>query len=175
MGLKEINIQVASEFDAAKLAKLAESAFRSAFAHLNDRDNIENYIEQSFSEAQIKLELRDSASLFFIARIGETWAGYAKLHQGTPPACITRFPAIELARLYAMQAYLGCGIGSELIKTCINYAKREGFRSIWLGSWKENNRANAFYTKMQFDIVGTTSFVLGSETQEDFVFKKSLL
>jgi ribosomal protein S18 acetylase RimI-like enzyme len=50
--------------------------------------------------------------------------------------------------------------------------KEEGFRSIWLGSWKENSRANAFYAKMQFDIVGTTSFVLGSEIQEDFVFKK---
>jgi GNAT superfamily N-acetyltransferase len=175
MELKEISIQVASEFDAAKLAILAENAFRSAFAHLNERDNIEKYIQQSFTEAQIKFEIRDSASIFFIARIGDIWAGYAKLHQGAPPECVTQLPAIELARLYAQQAYVGCGIGSELIKTCVNHAKKEGFSSIWLGSWKENSRANAFYSKMQFDIVGTTSFVLGSEIQEDFVFKRSLL
>lgn len=74
-----------------------------------------------------------------------------------------------------MPAYLGCGIGQKLIEACTNYSRKIGFKSIWLGSWKENDRANAFYTKMQFDIVGTTSFVLGSEIQEDFVFKKSLL
>jgi GNAT superfamily N-acetyltransferase len=175
MGSKEISIQIASEFDAPRLAELAENTFRCAFTHLNDRDNIEKYVEQSFTEGQIKFEIRDSRSIFFIARIGDIWTGYAKLHQGTPPECVTPLPAVELARLYSMQAYLGCGIGSMLIEACIKYARRKGFQSIWLGSWKENSRANAFYTKMRFDIAGTTTFVLGSEIQEDYVFKKSLL
>ena len=171
----EIRIRVASDLDAPRLSELAENTFRCAFEQSNDSDNVETYIEQSFTESQIRLELREKTSLFFIARVGDVWAGYAKLHQGTPPDCITQLPTIELARLYTRQSYLGCGVGSALIGVCVDCARKKGFESIWLGSWKENNRANAFYTKMQFDIVGTTSFVLGSEIQEDFLFKKSLL
>jgi hypothetical protein len=63
---------------------LAENAFRSAFAHLNERDNIEKYIQQSFTEAQIKFEIRDSASIFFIARIGDIMGRVCKTSSRHP-------------------------------------------------------------------------------------------
>ena len=96
--------------------------------------------------------------------------GYAKLNQSPPPDCVKQLPAIELARLYSLQQYLGCGIGAALLEACLNYARSSAFKSIWLGSWQENHRGNAFYTKMQFEISGTKTFAIGSDIQEDYIF-----
>ena len=172
---KKLIIQLAEPFDANSLSKLAEKTFRGAFAKLNDKENFENYVARSFTENQIRYEILDSASTFFIANLNHQWVGYAKLNQGVPPDCVNQIPSIELARLYSMQEYLGCGIGPALMKACINYAQEKDFKSIWLSSWKKNNRGNAFYTKMGFQIIGDATFALGSDIQNDYIFSKSLI
>lgn len=175
MNTKKPIIQLATLSSAPSLARLAEKTFRDAFSRFINRQDFESYVARSFAENQIKLELLDNASTFFIARLEEQWVGYAKLNQSHPPDCIKTLPAIELSRLYSMQQYLGCGIGPALLEACINYARSEGFKSIWLGSWKKNGRGNSFYLKMQFEIVGTKNFTLGSEIQKDYVFAKPII
>ena len=101
--------------------------------------------------------------------------GYAKLYQSPPPDCVKQLPAIELARLYSIQQYLGCGIGAALLKACLNYARSRAFKSKRLGSWKETHMGNAFYAKMQFEIFGTKTFALGSDIQEDYIFARPIL
>ena len=167
-------IQLAEPSNAFSLAKLAEKTFRDAFAQLNKKEDFERYVAQSFTENQIRSELLDSAATFFIARLKDKWVGYAKLYQSPPPDCIKQLPAIELGRLYSMQQYLGCGIGPALVEACIKYAHSKAFKSIWLGSWKENDRANAFYSKMQFEILGNKTFALGSAIQQDYIFARSI-
>jgi diamine N-acetyltransferase len=167
-------IQVAEPIDAFSLSKLAEKSFRGAFAKLNDKENFERYVARSFTENQILSEILDSASTFFIAGLNGEWVGYAKLNQGVPPDCVNQIPSIELARLYCIQEYLGCGIGPALMKACINHAREKNYKSIWLSSWKKNSRANAFYTKMRFQIIGNATFALGSDIQDDYIFAKSI-
>lgn len=165
-------IQRAEPSNASFLARLAEKTFRDTFARFINKEDFESYVARSFSENQIKSELLDRASTFFIARLKDKYVGYAKLYQSPPPDCIKRLPAVELARLYSMQQYLGCGIGAALLEACISWARSRAFKSIWLRSWKENHRGNAFYTKMQFEVLGTKTFALGSEIQEDYVFAR---
>ncbi len=167
-------IQLAEPSDAFSLANFAEKTFREAFAKLNDKKNFEKYVALSFTENQIRSEIIDSASTFFIAKLNGVWVGYAKLNRGIPPDCVTQIPAVELSRLYSMQEYLGCGIGPALLESCINYASENDFKSIWLSSWKKNSRGNSFYTKMQFQIIGDTTFALGSDIQDDYIFAKSI-
>ncbi len=174
MNIAKPVIRRASEFDAPSLARLAKQAFQDAFAQMNNEKDFETYVAQAFKENQIKSELLDSTAAFFIAEIKDQWAGYAKLYQSPPPDCIKQLPAIELSRLYCLGQYLGCGIGSALLDACINHAKSNAFKSIWLGSWKKNLKANAFYTKMQFEIAGTKTFVVGSDIQDDYVFVKPI-
>jgi GNAT superfamily N-acetyltransferase len=168
-------IQLAEPSNASSLAKLSEKTFRDAFAQFINKKNFESYVARSFTENQIRSELLDSASTFFIARRKDKWVGYAKLYQSPPPDCVKQLPAIELARLYSMQQYLGCGIGAALLEACLSYARSRAFKSIWLGSWKENHRGNAFYAKMQFEIFGTKTFALGSDIQEDYIFARPIL
>jgi len=168
-------IQLAVPSDASYLAKLAEKTFRGAFAKLNHKENFDRYVAIAFAENQIRSEILDRASTFFIAELNHNWVGYAKLNQSAPPDCVSQIPSIELARLYSMQEYLGCGVGPALMKACINDAREKEFKSIWLSSWKKNSRGNAFYAKMQFQIIGNATFALGSDIQDDHIFARSLL
>jgi GNAT superfamily N-acetyltransferase len=175
MNIEQTKIRLAGPSDAGELAKLAEKTFRDAFAELTKREDLESYVAGSFNTHQIRSELGDSANVFFIAMVEGRWVGYAKLYCSPSPGCVKLLPTIELSRLYSMQQYLGCGIGPALLKTCVSHARSQSFKSIWLSSWKKNHRGNAFYAKMQFEIVGTKSFALGSDIQEDYVFVKSLV
>ena len=175
MNIEIPTIQLAEPSNASSLAKLSEKTFKDAFAQLNKKENFESYVARSFTENQIRSELLDSTSTFFIAKLKDKWVGYAKLYQSPPPDCIRQLPAIELARLYSIQQYLGCGIGAALLEACLNYARSRAFKSIWLGSWKKNHRGNAFYAKMQFEILGTKTFALGSDIQEDYIFARPIL
>ncbi len=174
MNMKRPYIQRAGPSDAAPLAKLAEKTFRDAFARFIKTDDFESYVAHSFSEDQIRSELLDRESTFFIAKLDDKWVGYAKLYQGPAPDCVKPLPTIELARLYSMQEYLGYGIGTALVEACISYASRKAFKSIWLSSWQENHRGNAFYAKMQFEILGTKTFAIGSDIQEDYVLGRPI-
>ena len=171
----ELIIKLAKPSDAFSLSKLAEKSFRDAFAKMNDKENFERYVARSFNINQIQSEILDSASIILIANLNDEWVGYAKLYQGVPPDCLNQIPSIELARLYSLQKYLGCGIGPALMKACINYARQKDFESIWLSSWKKNSRANAFYAKMRFQIIGDATFALEADIQDDYIFAKSII
>ena len=71
-------IQIVESFDAFSLAKLAEKSFRGAFAKLNDKENFETYVALSLTENQIRSEILDSASTFFIAKLNDEWVGYVR-------------------------------------------------------------------------------------------------
>ncbi len=173
-GGEDLYIRPAVLSDARQLAAFGKKTFQDAFARLHNKEDFDQYVSEAFSEDRIRSELNESTSFFFIAELSRQWVGYVKLAHTRPPDCVTKLPAIELARLYAAQEYWGCGIGPALIKACTDFARNHACRSIWLGSWKENLRGNRFYQKMGFEITGTKTFVLGSDIQEDHVFIKVL-
>lgn len=168
-------LYTAKSSDASSLSKLSEQTFREAFAKLNKKQDFEKYVTESFAENIIKSEISDRESFFYIATLKDQWVGYAKLCQSPPPECVRPLPSIELGRLYSLQRYWGCGIGLALMEKCIEHACKNAFKSIWLSSWKKNNRGNAFYKKMNFEITGATTFTLGSDIQEDHIFSKMLV
>lgn len=174
MKLERPTLHIARPSDAHALATVAEKSFREAFAGLNKKQDFETYVAESFTENQIKTEIIDPKSVFYMAKLKDQWVGYAKLCQSPSPSYVRPLPAIELCRFYSLQQYWGCGIGPALMDKCMEYSRSNEFRSMWLGSWKENLRGNAFYRKMQFERVGSTTFVLGSDIQEDHIFLLNL-
>ena len=175
MKLENPSLHIAKLSDAPCLAKLAEKTFKESFAKLNNKQDFEKYVADSFTEDKIRSEISDKNSFFYIAKLKDQWVGYVKLCQSHPPECVRPLPAIELCRLYSLQQYWGNGIGPALIVKCIEHACDNAFKSIWLSSWNNNSRGNAFYSKMKFKIAGSTTFALGSDIQEDHIFSKSLV
>ena len=119
-------------------------------------------------------ELAEPASTFFIAEVGGRGAGYAKLHAGEPPEGVEGAQPVELVRLYVLREWLGRGVGEALMRACVEEAQRAGHGTIWLGVWERNGRAQAFYRKWDFHVVGEHVFQLGSDPQRDILMERTL-
>ena len=51
---------------------------------------------------------------------------------------------------------------------------QNAFEYLWLGVWKENHRALAFYHSWGFETIGERSFKVGSKIYEDFYLRKKI-
>src|SRR5262245_30966090 len=167
-------VRQADSLDAALLAELGKSTFVDTFAKYNDPDDMARYIADAFSVETLTVELADPLTMFLIAELDGTACGYARLTAGGVLPSVTGSNPIELVRLYASSQWLGRGVGEALMKACLESARRLGYQTMWLGVWERNERAQAFYRKWNFQIVGTKSFRLGTDEQTDFVMELAL-
>lgn len=171
-----IEIRSATADDAKLLTDLAYTTFWDAFADhpKNAPDDLNHYMRQAFSLEQITAELEDPNSVFLIAEIEGEAAGYAKLVLDTIEPGVTAHKPVELSRLYSQQKFLGQGVGQTLMDACFDRARREGCDVMWLGVWEFNPRAQRFYEKNGFRIVGSHIFQLGSDPQTDLLMQKEI-
>lgn len=171
-----ITIRQATAADAKALTDLAYTTFWDAFAHhpKNAPDDLNHYMRQAFSLEQTTKELAEENSVFLIAEIEGEPAGYAKIIADAIEEGIAAERPIELNRLYSHQQFLGKGIGQALMNACFDHARQEGYDVMWLGVWEYNPRAQRFYEKNGFRIVGSHVFQLGEDPQTDLLMQKEL-
>jgi len=174
--MADIKIRPATIEDAKALTDLAYTTFWDAFAHhpKNAPDDLNHYMRQAFNLEQISAELEDDKSIFLIAEIDGEPAGYAKIIIGSTEDGITAERPVELNRLYSHQQFLGKGIGQALMDACFERARQHGHDVMWLGVWEFNPRAQRFYEKNGFRVVGSHVFVLGEDPQTDLLMQKEL-
>src|SRR5687768_10815349 len=123
-----IKIRQAKIEDAKMLTDLSYQTFWDAFHDhpKNAPDDLADYMEKAFNQAQIRRELADQNSIFIIAEIDGEPAGYARLIVGATEPEITAEKPIELNRLYSKQEFLGKGVGARLMEECFALAKKSG-------------------------------------------------
>ena len=171
-----ITIRQANVGDAKLLTDLSYTTFWDAFAHhpKNAPDDLAHYMRQAFSIEQISAELASPESIFLIASLDEKPAGYAKMIVGSTEEGITAERPIELSRLYSHQEYLGKGVGQNLMQACFERAVSDGNDVMWLGVWEYNPRAQRFYERNGFRVVGRHTFQLGADPQTDLLMQKEM-
>lgn len=176
MSDSSINIRQATPDDAKLLTDLAYTTFWDAFAHhpKNAPDDLNHYMRQAFSFEQTVTEMDDEKSIFLICELDGEAAGYAKIIIDNIEPGITAERPIELNRLYSHQRFLGQGIGQTLMDACFDRAREENRDVMWLGVWEYNPRAQRFYEKNGFRVVGSHVFQLGEDAQTDLLMQKEL-
>lgn len=167
-------IRKASVRDTALLADLGARTFSNAFGAENTPEDMADYLATNFNQERVAKELVNTDSTFFLAEVEQAAVGYAKVKKGEAPSCVTGGKAIELVRLYILPEYFGRGVGEALMRACLDEVKRAGFQTIWLGVWENNHRAQAFYHKFGFQVVGEHIFQLGSDAQNDKIMECAL-
>jgi len=170
----DVTIRRAKADDAGLLAELGARTFSETFAADNTAENMAAYLASSFNLGQQTNELADPAATFLIAEVGRVAAGYAKLNAGKPPEEIEGAKRVELVRLYVSREWLGRGVGEALMSACVAEAREAGHETIWLGVWQRNPRAQAFYRKWNFRVVGEHAFQLGSDPQTDILMERAV-
>jgi GNAT superfamily N-acetyltransferase len=174
MDINLIHVRKALSGDAGLLAELGASAFSQAFGDQNTPENMTLYLSGAFSESIQSAELARPGSTYFIIEYSGVPAGFARLQAESTDTCISGSRPIELVRFYVLQKWVGKGIAGILMEACLNEARSDGHDAIWLGVWKENPRAIAFYRKWGFREVGTHTFTLGTDVQQDCVMAQTL-
>ena len=174
--MSSITIRQAVSEDAKLLTDLAYTTFWDAFAHhpKNAPDDLNHYMRQAFNQEQTTAELADPKNIFIIAEIDGEAAGYAKIVIDHIEPGITAERPVELARLYSHQKYLGQGVGKTLMYACFDRAREEDRDVMWLGVWEYNPRAQRFYEKNGFRVVGSHVFQLGKDAQTDLLMQREI-
>jgi GNAT superfamily N-acetyltransferase len=96
------------------LADLGARAFAGAFAADNTPEDMEAYLREHFSTEALAAEIADPRAVFLVAEADGAPAGYSKLLAGAEaPECVSGRRPVELVRLYALQEFLGAGVGEK--------------------------------------------------------------
>jgi diamine N-acetyltransferase len=160
--------------DAERLVELATRTYYETFVSVNTPENMQAYLSSAFTLPQFQADLAAPGITFHVAEKDKRLIAYAKLVAGTPPACVISERAIEIERFYMDRDWHGTGIASALMEICLNDARRQGFKTVYLGVWEHNLRAQAFYRKWDFVRVGEHVFQMGDDPQIDWWMARPL-
>lgn len=171
-----LTIRQAKIEDAEILAKIGWQSFDEAFSEhpKNHPDDMRVYMNEAFSIETISEDLRDEKTVYLITEFENESAGYAKLKFDVREDCIRGENPVELCRLYALDKFIGKGIGKSLMLEFLKIAEEKNCGVAWLGVWEFNYRAQEFYKKFGFEKCGEHIFQLGSDPQIDWIFQKSI-
>jgi ribosomal protein S18 acetylase RimI-like enzyme len=159
--------------EADLLADISRTTFAETFAPVNTPDDMAIFMEQQFTAEQLKAEMGKPGYLHLLASYNGAPAGYLFLKKQTHPL-LNFAAALEISRIYCLQAFQGKGVGKAMMEYSQQYAQENGLTTIWLGVWKENAKALAFYTSFGFRIFGETDFMLGNDLQIDWLMCKMI-
>lgn len=136
----EIAIRKIQKSDNIKLAEIIRSCFHDfqvATAGTVYEDSTTDNLYQLFTEEH---------STLFVAELDNEIAGCCGIFptEGLPKNCA------ELVKFYIYRDFRGKGIGKMLMEASIDFAKNEGFKSIYIESLPEFSTAVAMYDKLGF-------------------------
>lgn len=172
--MSEIVIRKATNGDAALVADMSRQTFYDEFAPVNTKEDMDKFMNKQFTREVLMKEVIDGDSIFFLGFDGEQAVGYVCMREGKKYAEFYNKPAIEIARIYAVQPAIGKGVGKALMQHCINAAVQMKKEILCLGVWEKNERAISFYTKWGFAKFAEHEFVLGNDVQTDWLMMKEL-
>lgn len=182
-------VRPAAQGEAGVLHDLAALTFPLACPPSTTESAKAAFIEQHLSRAAFESYLADPQRLVLVAeRRAESspggteptsLIGYAMLVHGEPSdpdvaRAVQGRPTAELSKLYVHPAQHGGGVASALVEHALQTAAAQGAVSVWLGVNIHNARANRFYEKAGFDVVGRKGFLVGEVVEDDFVRERLL-
>jgi len=169
-----MHVRSATIADVAALSAFGRRVFGETFAPENNPDNLRAYLDSAYVEARQEDELRDPRIDTLLLEAEDSLIAFAQLREGEAGSGVTGDRPIELWRFYVDFAWHGRGVAQTLMGEVEAAARARGASTLWLGVWERNVRAQAFYRKQGFTVVGSQIFVLGSDAQRDLIMAKGL-
>ena len=174
-----MNVRIARKTDATGLGELAKVTFPLACPPGSAPEAIADYIAGNLTAAKFAGYLADEARSILVAEDEGGLRGYTMLVSGEPVDTDVAFalsirPTIELSKVYVLAGSHGKGVSAPLMAATLDEARARGAVGIWLGVNQLNGRAQRFYEKRGFRVVGEKTFTLGPELHHDFTMERAL-
>jgi len=160
--------------DAPALADLAAITFPLATPPDTDPAAIVDFVREQLNVERFASYLADPTRVLLVSEVDDRLVGYTMLIVAEPDdpevlVAVTARPTVELSKFYVHPDDHGSGTAAALMTATIDAARATGATTVWLGVNNENARANRFYEKHGFAVVGTKHFLLGERFEDDFV------
>ncbi|WP_027385452.1 GNAT family N-acetyltransferase [Chryseobacterium gregarium] len=172
--MTSIIIKKVSAEELEVLQSVGRETFYETFAKDNSEDEMQKYLDESFSTEKLSQELNTADSHFFIAWEEDNPIGYLKVNAGKAQTELQDDASMEIERIYVKSSHQGKKVGQLLYDKALEVALHEKKQYLWLGVWEENLRAVNFYKKNGFVTFDKHIFRLGSEEQTDLMMRKDL-
>ncbi len=154
------------------LHKISVTTFKETFASQNTKENMEYYLKKNLAKMQIKKELSNPFSEFYFAYNQEVIIGYLKLNfKNSQNENVLKNKAYEIERIYILKTHQRKGFGKQLFEKAVDIGRSRGYKKLWLGVWEKNKSAIKFYKKLNLSKFDKHEFLLGNDTQTDFLMK----
>ncbi|WP_137873227.1 GNAT family N-acetyltransferase [Rhodococcus sp. Q] len=172
-----VTVADATQADAAELAAVAAVTFPLACPPSVTTEDVADFLATVLSSARFSEYLEASDRAVLKAVVADRIVGYAMLVDGVTDAdvrtAVTALPTVELSKLYVLPDHHGEGVSHMLMDAAIERVRSRGAAGLWLGVNQENVRAQRFYTKQDFERVGTKRFQVGDQLHHDFVMQRT--
>jgi diamine N-acetyltransferase len=164
--------------DVPALAKLAAITFPLACPPGSTAADQQAFIDAVLSPQRFEQYVEDAERDVLVADDGEL-LGYTMLVAGEPTdpdvrGALTLAPTIELSKCYAHPDHHGAGTANALMQHSLDAARARGAAGMWLGVNQHNARAQRFYARHGFAVVGVKHFQVGDRLEDDYVLERSL-
>ncbi|BDO43314.1 N-acetyltransferase [Cellulomonas sp. NTE-D12] len=175
-----VRVRTAQAEDAGALAELAAVTFPLACPPGSTPADQRAFVAQHLSAGRFAGYAVDPSRVLLVAD-DPTGAllGYTMLVHATPAdpdvrAALTLSPTVELSKCYVHPDHHGSGVSSRLMAATLEAARGTGAAGVWLGVNQLNDRAQRFYARHGFTVVGTKHFQVGSRVEDDYVLERPL-
>ena len=148
--------------------------FGQTFAPGNTPEDLQTYLDEAYVEARQREEIADPGIDTLLLEESGDLIAFAQLRAGSTGNAVTGERPLELWRFYVDFAFHGQGVAQALMTAVEDAARARGASTLWLGVWERNVRAQAFYRKQGFTVVGSQIFSVGSDPQRDLIMAKTI-
>ncbi len=171
-------VRAATSDDAAALAGLAALTFPLACPPGASADAIAEHVATQLSPDRFRAWAASAAHALLVVEAPGPPAhplGYALLALGVPDDAdvadaVGHRETVELSKIYVHPDAQGTGVAGALMGAALDAATvLAPGRTVWLGTNGLNARAQAFYRKHGFVLVGERVYVVGGERHSDVV------
>ena len=177
-------VRRATAEDAADVAWLAALTFPLACPPEASRSEMATHIAQKLTPARFREWATSDRHALFVYDDGVRLLGYALLIHGSPEGATEAAtvqeatgrpaPYVELSKIYVQPDVQGGGVAGALMRAASEMADELGHGlPYWLATNAQNLRAQAFYRKHGFEVIGKRTYVVGWLEHDDVVLLRT--
>lgn len=160
--------------DADALAALGRKTFVDTFGHLYPPDDLSAFCDEIYALPAQAALIAHPETQIRLALQGDEMIGYCQIGEFKLPFDPGGRRAMEIHRLYVLESAKGTGVAATLMDWALKRMRAREMQDAFLGVYQDNPRAQRFYMRHGFEIVGMYKFPVGRTIDDEFIMRRAL-